>query len=138
AREAGSVFHSEGRRLLHPRAGMKKRNKRDRAANPRRVSASPGSPKKRPLWRVGFALVGVVSLIVAGMALRSTSANRNSSPGYIPRPPGTVTFTKDVAPILLQNCASCHRPGQSAPFSLLSYEEVRKKGKLIGEVTERR
>src|SRR5213593_4206798 len=49
-----------------------------------------------------------------------------------------VTFNKKIAPILFQKCAPCHRPGQSAPFSLLSYAEVRKKDKLIGEVTERR
>ena len=24
----------------------------------------------------------------------------------------TLTFTKDVAPIVFQNCASCHRPGK--------------------------
>ena len=31
-----------------------------------------------------------------------------------------VTYTRDVAPILYQNCAYCHRPGEVAPFSLLS------------------
>src|SRR5687768_14111131 len=36
-----------------------------------------------------------------------------------------VTFTKDVAPILQRSCISCHRPGQSAPMSLMTYEEVR-------------
>ena len=30
------------------------------------------------------------------------------------------TFNKDVAPMLFQQCATCHRPGESAPFSLLS------------------
>jgi hypothetical protein len=34
-------------------------------------------------------------------------------------------FSKDIAPILFQHCASCHRAGQIAPMSLLSYEEVR-------------
>ncbi len=37
----------------------------------------------------------------------------------------TPTFTKDIAPILNQHCVSCHRPGQIAPMSLLSYEEAR-------------
>jgi mono/diheme cytochrome c family protein len=37
----------------------------------------------------------------------------------------TVTFTKDVAPILQRSCVTCHRPGQSAPMSLRTYEEVR-------------
>ena len=35
------------------------------------------------------------------------------------------TFSKDVAPILQQNCQSCHRPGEPAPFSLMSYKEAR-------------
>jgi hypothetical protein len=41
-----------------------------------------------------------------------------------PNPPG-VTFTKDVAPILQQHCQTCHRPGEAAPFSLLTYEQAR-------------
>jgi hypothetical protein len=36
-----------------------------------------------------------------------------------------VTFTKDVAPILQRSCVTCHRPDQSAPMSLRTYEEVR-------------
>lgn len=35
------------------------------------------------------------------------------------------TYARDVAPVLLKNCAECHRPGESAPMSLLSYEETR-------------
>jgi len=36
-----------------------------------------------------------------------------------------VTFSKDVAPILQKNCQSCHRPGEAAPMSLLTYQEAR-------------
>src|SRR5262245_14353189 len=35
------------------------------------------------------------------------------------------TFTKNVLPILQKHCQSCHRPGQIAPFSMLSYESAR-------------
>ncbi len=35
------------------------------------------------------------------------------------------TFTKDVAPILQQHCQTCHRPGEAAPFPLLTYEQAR-------------
>ncbi len=38
---------------------------------------------------------------------------------------GEVTFARDVAPILFANCAYCHRPGEVAPFSLLSYTDAR-------------
>jgi hypothetical protein len=37
----------------------------------------------------------------------------------------TVTFTKDVAPILQRSCVACHRPGEMAPMSLMTYEDVR-------------
>ena len=50
----------------------------------------------------------------------------------------TVTFNKQIAPIIYQNCASCHRPGEAAPFSLLSYQDVAKKGKIIAAVTQSR
>ena len=36
-----------------------------------------------------------------------------------------VTFNKDVLPILQKNCQGCHRPGQVAPMSFLSYESAR-------------
>jgi hypothetical protein len=35
------------------------------------------------------------------------------------------TFSKDVAPILNQNCVSCHRPGDIAPMALMTYEQAR-------------
>ena len=37
----------------------------------------------------------------------------------------TPTFNKDIAPIVFNNCANCHRPGQVAPMSLTSYRQVR-------------
>jgi mono/diheme cytochrome c family protein len=39
--------------------------------------------------------------------------------------PREVTFSKDVAPVLFAKCVSCHRPGEVAPFSLLSFREAR-------------
>jgi len=47
-----------------------------------------------------------------------------------------VTFNKDIAPIMFKNCASCHRPGESAPFSLLSYDDVKKHARQIATVTK--
>jgi hypothetical protein len=45
----------------------------------------------------------------------------------------TPTFSKDVAPILYKNCASCHRPGEIAPMPLLTYEQARPWAKSIRE-----
>ena len=41
------------------------------------------------------------------------------------------TFAKDVAPIMYSKCANCHRPGEVAPMSLLSYEDARPWAKAI-------
>src|SRR5262245_10112527 len=41
------------------------------------------------------------------------------------------TFAKDIAPILFEKCATCHRPGEVAPMSLLSYEDARPWAKAI-------
>jgi hypothetical protein len=49
-----------------------------------------------------------------------------------------VTFNKDIAPIVYEQCSRCHRPGETAPFPLLSYEDVAKRGKLIAAVTTSR
>lgn len=49
-----------------------------------------------------------------------------------------VTFSETIAPIVYENCVSCHRPGEAAPFSLISYEDVRNRGALIAAVTQRR
>jgi len=46
------------------------------------------------------------------------------------------TFTEHIAPIVFANCTGCHRPGEAAPFPLTSYAEVKKRGKLIAQVTE--
>jgi len=48
------------------------------------------------------------------------------------------TFNQDIAPIVYQNCATCHRPGEVAPFSLLTYQDVAKRARLIAQVTEKR
>lgn len=47
----------------------------------------------------------------------------------VDRPP--VTFNKDVLPILQRNCQGCHRPGEAAPMSLLTYQDARRWTKAI-------
>lgn len=74
--------------------------------------------------------------LVSGIALAALpgygQADKSSS-GH----PGPVTFNRDVAPILLKNCAVCHRPGNSGPFSLLTYADVAKRARQIVVVTEK-
>ncbi len=50
----------------------------------------------------------------------------------------TVTWTRDIAPLVWAKCAGCHRPGQSGPFSLLSYRDVADRAKQIEKVTRTR
>jgi Tfp pilus assembly protein PilF len=50
----------------------------------------------------------------------------------------TVTYYREIAPILFQNCAPCHRPGQSGPFPLLTYDDARRHASQIAAVTRRR
>jgi hypothetical protein len=46
-----------------------------------------------------------------------------------------ATFAHDIAPIVYEKCAECHRPGGVAPFSLLTYEEVKKRSAQIAAAT---
>jgi len=47
----------------------------------------------------------------------------------------TITFAKDVAPIIHKNCTPCHQPSGAAPFSLIYYQQIKKKAKMIAHVT---
>lgn len=55
-----------------------------------------------------------------------------------PAPKGALTFNRDIAPIVFGQCVACHHPGSSAPFSLTSYAEVKKRAKLIAHVVNDR
>lgn len=53
-------------------------------------------------------------------------------------PADAPTFHRDVEPIVQKHCQDCHRPGQVAPFSLLTFEQVRKRADDIVTVTDDR
>ena len=48
------------------------------------------------------------------------------------------TYSEHIAPILHQNCASCHRPGEAAPFSLLTFGDAKRRAKTINRVVDER
>jgi len=53
--------------------------------------------------------------------------------------PKEVTYHKTVEPIMQARCQGCHRPGEAAPMSFLSYQETRPWAKAIGdEILDRR
>ena len=80
--------------------------------------------------RWGWAAAGLVALSIGMRA--------DQRPAAPATPTGTPTFAADIAPILYANCAVCHRPGQAAPFSLLSYDDARRHSDLIIEAVESR
>jgi mono/diheme cytochrome c family protein len=51
--------------------------------------------------------------------------------------PSAPTFNRDVAPIIFKSCSGCHRPGEVAPFSLLSYKDTVRKAETIAKVVRR-
>lgn len=60
-------------------------------------------------------------------------------PGFANAPTSApVTFNHDIAPIMFRACASCHRPGEAAPFSLLTYSDAKKHARQIVDVTRSR
>jgi tetratricopeptide repeat protein len=76
--------------------------------------------------------------ILSVLLLAGCSKPKSTPEVYVPRPKGTLTFTRDIAPIMFKQCATCHRQGQAAPFSLLTYADVQKRAKQIAEVTASR
>jgi hypothetical protein len=81
-------------------------------------------PIKRSCYMSLSAVICLTAAFIfleTGNAINEKTANNN------------VTFTKDVAPIFFRNCAECHRPGEGAPFSALSFKEVRPWAKSIRE-----
>jgi mono/diheme cytochrome c family protein len=68
------------------------------------------------------------------VALALLGSNNVKGQNPLPAP----TYGKDIAPILNNHCASCHRPGQVAPFSLLTYSDAAKRASLIEYMTQNR
>jgi Flp pilus assembly protein TadD len=49
-----------------------------------------------------------------------------------------LTFVRDIAPIIYGHCSSCHRLGEAGPFPLITYEDVKRRVRLIAKVTQSR
>ncbi len=82
--------------------------------------------------RLPFALAMLTALLAfraQPTVMLATSPSTNAA---------APTYAADIAPLIYKNCSVCHRPGQSAPFSLLSYDDVKKRGEFIVKVTARR
>jgi mono/diheme cytochrome c family protein len=84
-----------------------------------------------PFSPTGLFAAGVAVSMGLALAVEARPAGQSAgSPG--------VTFNKDIAPLLWQNCATCHRPDQVAPFSLVTFNEVRPRAREIARVVRSR
>ena len=82
-----------------------------------------------------FSLVRVplpVSLVLFTLLLAAAPLPAEEAPG------NEVTYSRDVAPILNRHCVACHRPGEIAPMSLLTYREARPWARSIQRVVSSR
>src|SRR5439155_24403801 len=74
--------------------------------------------RNHPFFRSGALTLSAIAL---GVAVASTMVRAQQGRTT----EGQMTFTRDVAPILYRSCVRCHRPGEIAPMSLLTYNEAR-------------
>ena len=76
-------------------------------------------------WHPALAAAILLCLFYCGSAV-AEQPNENRS----------VTFNKDIAPIIYDKCIRCHRPGQTGPFSLMTYKDIAKRAKTIDAVID--
>ena len=80
-----------------------------------------------------YAAIVAIALSAATGGGRALQASRSAESLALP-----VTFSKDVAPLLVDRCGMCHHPGGSAPFSLLTYADAKRRATQIATVTANR
>src|SRR5437867_3803281 len=73
-------------------------------------------PKKSRAIPVAVAFASVALLAMAGFWILHRAERQ---PTYVPRSKGSITYNKDIAPIVHQHCLNCHRPGESAHLDLV-------------------
>jgi hypothetical protein len=85
-------------------------------------------------------LADAVAAVLAGepVATPRTRAVGCPLPEVREKRAGSVTYTRDIAPILYRHCVECHRQGSFAPFALDSYEQARKRSADIAGLAEDR
>ncbi len=84
------------------------------------------------------ALTGITGLWAWNSTHSTALAETRTAkePTYKTRPKGSVTYNRDIAPILYKNCATCHHEGEVAPFNLTSFKDAQKRAKQLALVTQ--
>src|SRR5438309_11023608 len=83
-------------------------------------------------------MTGVRSAWLVTMAALLFTGRVLSGPASAAAPTDRITFTKEIAPLVFDRCAMCHHPGGTAPFSLLTYADVKQHATQIAVVTRNR
>jgi len=80
-------------------------------------------------WSLAFGLAAFLAgtIPASGAQIRAAESD-NRSP----------TFTKDIAPVVFRHCGSCHHPGGSAPFALVTYADLRTRARQVVTAVVRR
>ncbi|MDQ6759102.1 MAG: tetratricopeptide repeat protein [Acidobacteriota bacterium] len=78
---------------------------------------------------IAAALDGEPATKAAGPAIGCAISDLPSAPAK------PITFNKHIAPLMFSHCAPCHRPGESAPFNLLTYPDAKTHARQIATVT---
>ncbi|HXJ79483.1 MAG TPA: hypothetical protein VMS64_12490, partial [Candidatus Methylomirabilis sp.] len=80
----------------------------------------------------------VALAVLGGMALASRAPSTSGQSASDAGRHDTVTWSRDIAPIVQQHCQGCHHPGDIGPFPLVSYDDVYRERKKILRAVERR
>jgi Flp pilus assembly protein TadD/mono/diheme cytochrome c family protein len=84
----------------------------------------------------GFSELSLAVFILAALVMTAVFSHR--APAQDTPNQKELTFNKDVAPVIFNNCAACHHSGGSAPFNLLSYSDVMRHAQQIAQATASR
>ena len=117
---------------------MKNRAKQKRGGKQGKRKATPSSNRWMFFPMAGILLCAIGIVVWALGSFHKSAKEIADARPFVPRPPHSITFSKDIAPILFEHCAVCHRPGQSGPFPLLTYENAKKRASQIVRVTASR
>ena len=85
----------------------------------------------------GWTLILLAGAVAAGTLSGKPVARQSSRAASSPLA-AQITYNRDIAPIIFHSCSTCHRPGEAAPFSLLSYSDAKKHARQIVDVTQSR
>lgn len=90
--------------------------------------ASPERPAMRPFLELPLRYSTALTVALALALTMPPAVWANDSPEFYP----------DIAPLIAENCAACHHDQGSAPFSLTTYDQIKRRSRQIAEVVEDR